>query len=293
MTRAGLLRALVVLACAVGLRASAADPVFSDCDDCPLMQVVPAGAFTMGYEPDEDNPETDARPLHRVVIEYPFAVGVHEVTRGQFAAFVRDSGYDAGNQCNVYDTDWWYVKEGINWQTPGFDQGDDEPVVCVSWLDAKQFVAWLSDRTGRNYRLLSEAEWEYIARNRGTEGQLENIGHDTANLGAPECCGPRKEGKDRWERTAPVGSFAADELGLHDVRGNVWEWLEDCYHQDYEGAPVDGTARTANCSNPGDRVVRGGSYGDAVFYLRAGYRLRAPAENGYFTLGFRVARTLD
>lgn len=257
------------------------------------MQVVPAGAFDMGYLPDSANPETDAQPVRRVTIEKAFAVGVHEVTRRQFSAFVTDTDYDFADECNIYDTDWWYVEQGINWQHPGFEQGDDEPVVCVSWLDAQQYLAWLRDETGQPYRLPSEAEWEYIATNAGSNGQLKDISHDTANLGAEVCCGPRKEGNDIWDRTAPVGSFRADDLGLYDVRGNVWEWVEDCYHESYDGAPTNGSARTAGCSSPDNRVVRGGSYGDAVFYLRAGYRLRAPAENGYFTLGFRVALSLD
>lgn len=286
----------VLLAALIGVTALpsyAGDSAFRDCPDCPLMQPVPQGAFEMGYEADAANPETDAQPVHRVVIDHGLAIGVYEITRAQFAAFIEDSGVTTSDECNVYDTDWWYVKNGINWQNPGFEQGDDEPVVCVSWHDAARYVSWLREKSGRPYRLPSESEWEYIATNAGTLGPLDGVDYDTANLGAVECCGPRQLGNDRFDQTAPVGSFIADGLGLHDVRGNVWEWMEDCYHENYERAPADGTARTGDCSDAGNRVVRGGSYGDDIFYLRAGYRLRAPAENGYFTLGFRVALTLD
>jgi formylglycine-generating enzyme required for sulfatase activity len=266
---------------------------FQDCPQCPQMIVVPAGSFEMGA--DTGSPTSgneDAMPRHRVTIERDFAVGVHEVTRAQFAAFVADTGYRANETCNVYGEGdgggWWKPKPGRSWRKPGFAQTDTDPVVCVSWTDAQEYLKWLSRSTGRPYRLLSEAEWEYVA----TAGAVA-VSHDAANYGTEECCGPRKEGRDLWERTAPVGSFPADALGLHDVAGNVWEWTQDCYHPSYEGAPTDGSARTSGCSSPEWRALRGGSYGDGAAYLRPSYRLRAVTVNAYFTLGFRVARPVE
>jgi len=273
--------------------AACADRRLQDCSDCPQLRLVAGGSFEMGYDKSEANPETDATPVHTVSIGYDFAVSVNEITKQQFAFFVASSGHQPKNECNIYESNSWFVKEGLNWTDPGFEQTQSEPVVCVSWHDAQAYVHWLSKQTGKNYRLLSEAEWEYIATNRGADGQLDDISYDTANLGAVECCGPRRFGKDSWDRTAPVGSFPPDALGLNDVRGNVWEWVSDCYHDGYTNAPTDGTAHDDDCSATDSRVVRGGSYGDDIFYLRAGYRLRAPSDNGYFTLGFRIARDAE
>lgn len=272
-----------------------AGETFRDCPDCPLMVVVPGGSFEMGYEPVEDHPETDAAPAHRVTLARDFAVGAFEVTRNEFGRFVAAADHAAIDECNIYeleDTGWWFVSKGVGWRNPGFAQTENDPVVCVRWTDAQAYVAWLSRTTGHRYRLLSEAEWEYIAKIGGKAYGGDEVGHDFANYGAAECCGPRREGRDEWDFSAPAGSFPPDSLGLFDVRGNVWEWLADCYHEDYSGAPSDGAARTANCSAPESRVVRGGGWGDDLFYLRAAYRLRAPRDNGYFTLGFRVARDL-
>ncbi|MCE3286387.1 MAG: hypothetical protein K0R70_2643 [Steroidobacteraceae bacterium] len=160
----------------------------------------------------------------------------------------------------------------------------------MNWLAARAYVDWLAKTTGHPYRLPSEAEWEYVAR-RG--GLAESPSHDAANYGAQTCCAGLRQGRDRWLHTAPAGSFPADALGLHDVLGNVWEWLEDCYHESYAGAPANGGARVSDCSAPSRRVVRGGGYGDAAWLLRPGYRLRGPLDQRYATLGFRVARSLD
>lgn len=262
---------------------------FRDCPRCPLMATVPAGSFDMGSNVATTG-NGDEIPQHRVTFERPFALAVHEVTRGEFARFVAATRYDAGADCNVLVDEEWRVTSGLNWSNPGFEQADDEPVVCVNWEAARAYARWLAGETGRPYRLPSEAEWEYVAR-RG--GLADAPTHEAANYGSEKCCEGLQQGRDRWLQTAPVGSFAPDQFGLHDVLGNVWEWLEDCYHENYEGAPVDGGARTTNCSGPDRRIVRGGGYGDAAWLLRPGYRLRGPLEARYATLGFRVALTLD
>lgn len=235
------------------------------------MVVVPTGNFLMGDGAPPD--AADERPAHDVRIAVPFAAGTYEVTVGEFARFVAATGHDAGDACNLLVDGEWRLMVGQSWREPGFPQGDDHPVACVSWQDAVAYIAWLSAQAGAPYRLLSEAEWEYVARAGGDELR--------ANYRPGE-----------WEHTAPAGSVGPDQLGLHDVRGNVWEWLADCYHDSYEGAPADGSARAANCSHPDRRALRGGSWNDGPELLRAGYRLRGPAEGRYFTLGFRVARSL-
>src|SRR5262249_10151634 len=163
-----------------------------------------------------------------------------------------------------------------------------QPAINVSWDDAKTYVAWLSRTTGRTYRLLSEAYWEYAARAGTTTAywwgdDITKGGQAMANC---RSCGSEWDG----ERTAPVGSFPANPFGLHDMHGNVWEWVEDCYHENYNQAPTDGSAwTTGNCAG---RVVRGGSWVDNPEFLRSAIRGRSTAGNRFNDLGFRVGRTL-
>lgn len=289
-------------------RASAIAPgrTFTDCEACPLMAVIPAGEYEMGtagadgaaanakasarktYDETVAEGNGDEAPLHRVAFARPFAVGVNEVTRGQFALFAAETGFRPGGGCQVLRNEEWQVADEVTWKSPGFPQTESDPVVCVSWREAAQYAAWLARKSGKPYRLLSEAEWEYLAR-RGGPGRTPS--HDLANYGAEKCCARKVEGRDRWEFTAPVGSFPPDAFGLHDVLGNVWEWLEDCYHDSYFGAPADGRARTDSCA--GKRIVRGGGYGDGSLLLRPAYRLRGPEDGRYATLGLRVARDLE
>lgn len=273
-------------------RAQQPGSTFRDCPDCPAMVVIPAGSFDMGTaSANARSGEEDEMPQHRVTIRKDVAVGVYEATRAQFAKFIEATNHDAGNECHGHESGEWKQMPGRNWRAPGFSQTPDDPVVCVSWNDAKEYLKWLSTTTGKRYRLLTESEWEYVARTgSAAQGGIDGISHEYANYGADECCAPLAAGRDQWLQTAPVGSFVADSLGLHDVRGNVWEWLEDCYHENYAGAPVDGSARTSDCSLADRRVLRGGSWGDARSFLRPAYRLRGVVDGRYFTLGFRVAR---
>ena len=277
---------------------------FRDCDEawCPEMVVVPAGSFMMGSPASEEARDDDEGPRHRVRIAKPLAVGVYEVTRRQFAAFVGATDHDAGNRCQAYEGGSWEWLEGLSWRNPGFDQTDAHPVVCVRWEDAQAYVDWLGEKTGEAYRLLSESEWEYVAR-AGTQTSRywgESVSGQCRHGNGAD--GSLKRHYSDWEwatvgcddgevHTAPVGQFKANRFGLHDVHGNVWEWVEDCWNGSYAGAPTDGSAwRSGDCSQ---RVLRGGSW-----YSYPGF-LRAAVRNGVVTgvrsgfIGFRIARTLD
>ncbi|MBL8271991.1 MAG: formylglycine-generating enzyme family protein [Steroidobacter sp.] len=273
--------------------------VFRDCANCPDMSVVPSGSFEMGAAPGDAQATKDEGPRHRVTIGKPFAIGIHEVTRAQFEAFVTATSYQAGDSCHGYeDGNWqgkWEDKVGRTWRDPGYAQDATHPVVCINWHDAKAYAQWLSQSTGQRYRLPTEAEWEYVAQAGSLDAKgVDRLSHDTANYGAEaHCCTSLATGNDRWLTTAPVGSFSPDALGLYDIRGNVWEWLEDCYNNDYTGAPTDGSARTSNCSLADRRAVRGGGWGDPGRLLRVTYRLRSPVAGRYFGLGFRVARDVE
>ena len=240
---------------------------FRDCPHCPEVVVVPSGDFMMGSPRSDGDRQDDEEPQHRVTIGSTFAVGVYEVTFAEWDACVSRRG------CGGYRPD---------------DEGwgrSRRPVVNVSWNDAQSYVAWLSRETGESYRLLSESEWEYVAR-AGTETRYwwgDDIGRNRANC---ESCG---SGWDE-ESTAPKGSFAANGFGLHDVHGNVWEWVQDCRNESYDGAPDDGSSwDNGDCS---ERVLRGGSWDDHPVDLRAAARYADVTGNRDDYAGFRVARTL-
>jgi formylglycine-generating enzyme required for sulfatase activity len=227
------------------------------------MVVVPAGEFKMGTDGGQ---EADEKPRHSVTIPAAFAVSRFEVTSDEWDA------------C--------FLLGGCKWPAPnsGWDRGK-VPVVNVNWADAEQFVAWISKRTGKTYRLLSESEWEYAAR-AGSETAYswgDEVGEGHAN-----CDGCGGEGGNK--QPTPVGSFPANAFGLYDMHGNVSEWVHDCYVADYDDAPTDGSANlNGDCSH---RVVRGGSWYDLPNDLRSAARDEKGVTDRVDDRGFRIARTL-
>lgn len=272
---------------------------FRDCAECPEMMVVPAGSYTMGSPPGEEWRDENESPQHRVTIAEPFAVEVYEVTRGEFARFVSATGHSMGNSCWIYEDGEWKDRAGYSWRSPGFRQTDRDPVVCVNWAEAKAYVRWLSSETGKEYRLLSESEWEYVARAGTTTSRYwgkSESGQCVHANGADKAAGRRygdwKTAKceDGHVRTSPVGSFSPNGFGLHDVPGNVWEWVEDCWNDGYAGAPDDGSAwLRGDC---GLRVLRGGSWDSYPVLLRSAYRSWFVSSLRFDNVGFRLARTL-
>ena len=241
---------------------------FSDCDVCPQMVVVPAGTFTMGSPTSEEGRYDDEGPQHSVTIPAPFAVGVYEVTFAEWDACVR------ARACGGY------VRNSRG--------RERRPVNDVSWDDAQAYASWLSQQTGARYRLLSEAEWEYVARAGSVTarywGESESGRCRYAN-GFDVAC------SDGYESTAPVGSFAPNAFGLYDVLGNVWEWTQDCWNASYADAPADGSAWMAG--DCGRRVLRGGSRETLPGELRSALRFGNTTNNRWLLNGFRVARTLN
>ena len=268
---------------------------FRDCAECPEMAVVPAGSFEMGSPSHEKVRANDEMPLHDVTIAASFAVGVYEVTVGQFRHFVQATGHSTGDSCWVHEEGEWRKRSGLGWRDPGFRQDDSHPVLCVNWEDAQAYVRWLSAKTGKRYRLPSEAEWEYAAR-AGTRtsrpwGSEESGQCRHANGADAGTDLPMKAGcDDGHARTAPVGSYAANGWGLHDMLGNAWEWTEDCWHGSYAEEPADGGARESGiCSY---RVVRGGSWYTEPGDLRSANRYGGTLVRRNNDSGFRVVRTL-
>ena len=265
-----------------------------ECPFCPEMVVVPAGRFTMGSPADEPERVQDNESQVPVTIAKPFAVGRFAVTRGEFAAFVTATGHNMDGGCWV-DAGGSEKKEQADrdWRSPGFAQTDRHPVVCVNWHDAKAYVAWLSFATGKSYRLLSEAEREYVTRAGTTTpfwwGSAISAKQANYNGTAERYHGGGSKGKWRKE-TVTVDSFAANPWGLYNVHGNVWEWTEDCWNQSNAGNPGDGTARArGNCTY---RIIRGGCWDCAPTELRSAVRGKDyPGDRDDYA-GLRLARTL-
>ncbi|MCY4596029.1 MAG: formylglycine-generating enzyme family protein, partial [Bryobacterales bacterium] len=265
---------------------------FDDCSDCPEMVIVPDGGFWMGSPSEEPGRADNEGPVHRVEIQVPFAIGVHEVTRSEYDAFVQDSGHASGS-CEMWNENlrYWEPIAGRSWRNPGFPQEDDHPAVCVSSDDAQEYVGWLTKKTGQRYRLPSEAEWEYAARAGTTAAYYfgESISTSEANFDG------RGAGGTYLGRTSPVGSYPENQFGLRSVHGNVWEMTADCWNEDYVGAPVGGGVwTTGECRT---RVRRGGGWKSTPEYIRSASRSwvgwkgnGATARTA--TVGFRVARTL-
>ena len=264
------------------------------CDECPEMVEVPAGEFTMGSPPSEEGRYSNEGPQRPVAIPKPFAVGKHEVTRGQFARFVEATGHSTRDECWTDEDGKWESRSGRTWQKPGIEQEERDPVVCVSWHDAWAYLTWLAQKTGRPYRLLSEAEWEYAARAM-TTGPFHfgsTISTNQANFkgnGESDGSGGREVYR---ERTVPVSWFPPNAFGLRNVHGNVWEWVEDCWHKSYAGAPPDGEAWTSgdDCHR---KVLRGGSWNSIPQNLRSAFRASDFSGSRSNNRGFRVALTLD
>lgn len=267
-----LFQLIVVALAASGLAAAAPSATFSDCTGCPVMVRIPPGQFTMGSPPGElyRGPEQQ----HRVTIAAPFAIGEYEVTFAQWDACV------AGGGCRNYRPDDEHWGRG------------NRPVIGISWNDAKAYVAWLSRKTGKPYRLPSEAEWEYAAR-AGTTTSFSfgpTISSAQANYDASTGYGDGPKGMNR-KKTMPVGSFPANAFGLHDMHGNVWEWVEDCWADEYTAAtPADG--RPFNSRNCEGHVLRGGSWEDHPADLRSAARVGGGSDDQSWSDGFRVALTL-
>ena len=244
--------------------AGTAGSEFRECAACPSMVVIPAGKFSMGSPEEEVDRREAEGPRHQVAIGKPFAVSKYEVAFDQWDACV------AAAACPRARDAWG---RGI------------KPVINVSWDDAKLYVAWLSRLTGKPYRLLTEAEWEYAARAGSNTRYAWGDEPGTGNANCNGCGGA-------WIlQAAPVGSFPPNAFGIHDMEGNVWEWVEDVWHDSYQGAPADGSAWLQG----GDatyRVIRGGSWHNETELVRAAIRVERHRKVQFDTLGFRVARTM-
>ena len=239
----------------------------------PEMVVIPAGSFQMGCVSDQDCGDTE-KPVHEVVIARPVAISKYEVTFEDYDRFTHSDKVD----------------------DKGWGRGQ-RPVINISWEEATAYAAWLSEETGKRYRLPTEAEWEYAVRAGSTTKY--HFGNDEAQLcqyGNHADAGTDYEWRNtacsdgEGERTAEVGQYQPNAFGLYDMKGNVYEWVQDCWNNSYEGAPADGTGwSSGDC---GLRVVRGGAWAYGPWILRSASRHALPRWGRDTYLGFRLIRDL-
>jgi formylglycine-generating enzyme required for sulfatase activity len=293
----------------------------------PAMVVIKPGHFLMGSDDSDPDQQFYETPKHPVTIPRPFAVSRCEITVGQFRRFVAEtkhqtseqlpakqiseSGNEPANQqpattnqgCRTWskETQGWDYQAELSWENPGFSQSEQHPVVCVSHDDVTAYVKWLSQRTGGQYRLLTEAEWEYMARAEtetpryfGQQAQCKFANAADQSAKAMNLVWSLADCNDGFTYTAPVAQFQPNAFGLFDVLGNVWEWTDDCWHDNYAKEQTDGSqawleADQGDCER---RVVRGGSWGNGPDNLRSPSRDWFNSNGASGGLGFRVARAL-
>jgi len=270
----------------------------------------------MGSPATEVGRGAEEGPTHEVTIPR-FALARTDVTRAMWAAFVVATKRPTVGGCAWAGPMGPRPDPDKSWRSLDFEQGDDHPVVCVTWYDAQDYVRWLSERSGHAYRLPSEAEWEYAARG-GTTSAFpwgEEATHDRANYGADTCCSGLASGPDRWIATSPVAAFPPNPFGLFDMHGNVLQWMQDCLSVDYAASrAADGRAQEVSRPLPPSdfllrgmagsdscayRMLRGGDWGDPPAMIRSAFRNFGPPRGATLEnyrsagVGFRVARSID
>jgi formylglycine-generating enzyme required for sulfatase activity len=272
--------------------------VFRDCPTCPLMKALPPGRFMQGASDSQADSTPLEKPQRAVSIRYPLGMGVYEVTLGEFREFVEATQHKSTG-CQMYDGTWQQRVE-LGWNNTGYTQTATHPVACISWRDAREYAAWISHKTGQRYRLPTESEWEYAARAGSTASRpwssnieaacaAANIADETAARQYPGwTVHPCSDG---YVNTSPVGSFQPNDFGLYDMLGNVFEWVEDCWHADYGSAPTDGSAWLAG-GDCRQRGMRGGSWFTTPPRVSTSARNRFEDSYRSNSVGFRLVREI-
>jgi len=283
-----------------------------DCPHCPTMVRVPAGTFLMGSaeedrltDPRTGKPATNDGPQHTVTFVGAIEIGQFEVTVSEYSQFVAAANYQAQGPCMEFSPpDSFSISDDATWNNTGFSQTEHSPVVCVSYFDAVAYANWLSEQTGVYYRLPTEAEWEYAARGGsqtpyfwGTVAedscQYANIRSDGADsISKRQTLSDQQDGfpcDDGRPHTSAAGTYLPNAYNLHDTQGNVWEWVQDCNHKDYDGAPDDGSAwiDQEGCQFG---IIRGGSFINRVERSSTTVRAGRPREGRATNMGFRLVR---
>jgi formylglycine-generating enzyme required for sulfatase activity len=280
-----------------------------DCEHCPEMVVIPAGTAIVGAAAADKFRNADELPERKLVIREPFAVSRYEITRDQYEAFVRATNRPVGGDCLTDRRkrgDWQY-DAATTFRDPGFVQAGDHPVACVNWDEAQAYVAWLNTQTQGGYRLLTEVEWEYVARGGASQNLVYPWGNDPAQ-GCPFAnvfdrtalqtyAGVDTSGYKVYDpmdcadgrlNTSPVGSLQPNAFGVYDIIGNVAEWVEECYSATREQLSQSGAPPAqGDCAR---RLIKGGSWGSLAHNVRIAERIPYPAAHRDDSIGIRVAK---
>lgn len=299
---------LATAACA----AARAQEVMRDCAHCPEMIVIPPGTAILGARADDPFRNPDELPERTFTVRESFAVSRFEITRGEYEAFVRGTNRPVEGRCLTDRTKrgTWVIDDNTTFRDPGFAQTDRDPVACVSWEEARAYVTWLNTQTKGGYRLLTEVEWEYVARAGATQNEVYPWGNDQA-AGCPFANGFDQTARstyanvdtsghkafdpmkcsDGWLHTAPVGSLGINRFGVNDMIGNVAEWVEDCHSPSHDAIPDVGAppAVAGTCAR---RIAKGGSWGTLAHNLRIAERVPYAPSHRDDSIGIRVAKTL-
>ncbi len=284
---------------------------FKDCEGCPEMVVIPKGSVYIGSYEEEIGRKKGERNRVKATIKKSFAIARTEVTLGQYRAFMTETKYKSNVAywkgeplvgCNYFDGKSYGYVADHNWQNPGYPQREDDPVVCVSWSDANAYANWLTNKTGRTYRVPSTVEFEYASRAGSSSpwfwGTDPEDACEYANVGDRAFAEkfPTRESfpcTDGYVFTTKVGRFKPNSFGLYDMVGNAWEWTNDCFQTDLTSAPVDGTSWIDNTEEACTwRTPKGGSWISGITWSRAAVRSRDGADYRSFMLGFRVAAVI-
>jgi formylglycine-generating enzyme required for sulfatase activity len=307
------LLACALLAGCVSNSTDTDERAFRDCDGCPEMVWLAAGSYLMGtaeqdrlIDPRTGKPATNDGPQHRVSLVNDFAIGRHEVTVEQFATFVAATGHETVDRCMEFSKENSFeIRKDIDWGNTGFPQSPDQPVVCISYYDAAAYADWLAERSGKNYRLPTEAEWEYAARAGATgpyywgSSEQQACGYANVRSAGADTISKRQAAADRdvgfpcddgYRQSSPSGSFKANAFNLYDMQGNAWEWVSDCNHKDYTGAPTDGSAWLEESGKECRfGIIRGGSFLNLTERSSVTVRAGRPRGGAATNMGFRVA----
>ncbi len=307
MTKTRLISYIILLFFYKNIRAQEHIKTFKDCNACPDMVIIPEGTVNIGSYKEEIGRKKGERDRVLATINKAFAMAKTEVTLGQYRTFMEETKYKSkvpfykGSPlvgCNYFDGKSYGYVAAHNWQNPGYPQRESDPVVCVSYSDAKAYTDWLTIKTGRNYRVPSSVEFEYASRAGssspwfwGTDPskacEFANIGDKTfANKFPTRASFPCTDG---YVFTTKVGRFKPNNFGLYDMVGNAWEWTADCFKKDLTNVPLNGSAYTGTHEECEARTPKGGSWISAISWSRAAVRSRDGADYKSFMLGFRVA----
>lgn len=277
------------------------ESVIKDCSFCPEMVVIPSGSFTMGFHGGVSKERYEG-PVRNINIDYAFALGKTEITNSQYQKFIEDTDYISGTGCAIWDGKTFFHTDGKDWRDPGYGREilPEEPVVCVTWNDVKAYTNWLAKKTGKSYRLPSEAEWEYASRAgssaKYTWGDDPNGGCEEANIYDLSASNPNRPWTpvtcdDGFASVASVASLKPNNFGLYDMTGNVWEWVQDCYFMPVPYFPRDGSPveSKTQCDR---RAVKGGGWSSPLTWQIPTFRGRDPLDRISHLFGFRVALDL-